>query len=162
MSGWATSIVKESGADEEVRPHASHTTVPQPVEHTSPPSTTPLPHEHVRSPTQSKPGRGSPYPYFHDSGGDENTIGSSLTAVATQYEADAEMPMPELVSQAPPLGQHPLRMPEPSLAAQQQGIADAAGSGIVTEKLIDLAYKITEGMSFKEPPSTPRRPGLAA
>jgi hypothetical protein len=37
-----------------------------------------------------------------------------------------------------------------------------ADSAMATDKLIDLAYKITDGMAFKVPPSTPRRPDLPA
>lgn len=192
VNGWATSILHQSGAEKEMdipygtsasaserkssdmtaskrqpeqpldRPRSSRTTVQQSVEHNSPPSITALPHEHFRSPTQSEPGRGSPYPYFHDTGGHQDTTGSSSNAIAVQHEAEAHLPMSEPVGHAPPLGQHSPTMPEPSPATQQQGIVDSTGSGIVTEKLIDLAYKITEGMSFKEPPSTPRRPDLAA
>ena len=128
----------------------------------SPPTTTSLPHEHVRSPSQSKPGRGSPHPDFFNAGreacADADKEGTSKAT--TRNEADADMHAP--VAQAPV--PQPLSEPQPSLESQLTGGAqctvDDPSNTIVTDKLIDLAYKITEGMSFKEPPSTPRRPDL--
>ena len=128
----------------------------------SPPTTTSLPHEHVRSPSQSKPGRGSPHPGFFDAGREAcaDTDKESKAKATTRTEAVSNIHVP--VAQA--AGPQPLLEPQPSLESQLTGGArctvDDPSNTIVTDKLIDLAYKITEGMAFKEPPSTPRRPDL--
>lgn len=189
-SGWTTSIAHVSGAETEmeVPDHSvlasaskncdatasqavrgsGGTTVQHAVEHNSPQITTSLPHEHVRSPTQSKPGRGSPYPLFHNAGNDthshedmQRSMGSSSNARA-QHIASTHLHMSDPLAQSPPLDQQPLTMLRPLPHAQPRGSMNYADSAMATDKLIDLAYKITDGMAFKVPPSTPRRPDLPA
>lgn len=142
--------------------YSSRNTAQQPGWHDSPPATTSLPHEHVRSPSQSKPGRGSPHPDFFNAGYEAcaDADKESKAKATARNEAAANMHVP--VAHAP--GPQPLSEPLSSLESQLTGgtqcSTDDPSNTIVTDKLIDLAYKITEGMSFKEPPSTPRRPDL--
>lgn len=132
-----------------------------PVEHDSPPTITTLPHAHFRSPTQSKPGRGSPYPYFHDVGHAaplQEDATRSTPQATTQHKADLR-PRAQASNSQTPLSDDQLSTSDATMEAQQQRAMDDAG---VTDRLIDLAYTITEGMTFKDPPSTPRRTGLSA
>lgn len=187
-SGWTTSFAHCSGAegDTEIPDHSvsesasknCDATASQAVrgsggtkvqhEHNSPQINTSLPHEHVRSLVQGKPRRGSPYPLLHDTGDNahahedvQRSTGSSSNA-RTQHRAAVYLHMSDPLAQSPRLDQQPLTTQRPSPHAQPRGSMNYPGSPMVTDKLIDLAYKITDGMSFKVPPSTPRRPDLPA
>ena len=96
----------------------------------------PLPHEHVRSPAQSKPGRGAPFVTSPSPDKEElEQLRGRIEGGGRSRSSGSRV-----------------FMPVPALAA---------GSESMTDQLIDLAYKITDNMDFKEPPGTPRRPGVS-